>query len=145
MATAKPTKDNPGMMLVATFFAGLVVNAIVIFLANLFFPYWVVLGTGTINVPWAIGHSMGVLALIGTLVLPFVREYEADRGKMLSSKEWMVIYFLINLVGLWVITRFPAQFGLGIRSWMVVVVLAVVLDLLQGVVMMQLEKLRKTS
>lgn len=138
----KVTTENSGMILVVTFLATLVVNALVIYLANSFFPYWVVLGTLTISLWWAVFHSMAALALIGTFAIPFVRKYEKSRGKMFSSMEWMAVYFVVNLVGIWVIARFPEQFGLGIRSWMVAVILAVILDFLQGMVMMQLEKYR---
>lgn len=130
------------MMLVVTYFALFLVNSAVIWLANSWFPQFVVLGTLAFTTSWAIVHSMGVLALFDTLAIPFVRLYEKRRGKMLSSKEWVIAYFVINLAGVWGVARFSEQFGLGISSWLVAVVLAVVLDFLQGIVMMKLEKLR---
>lgn len=138
----KVTPENTGMMLVVTYFALFLVNGVVIWLANSLFPQFVVLGTLAFTQPWAIIHSMGVLALFDTMAIPFVRLYEKGRGKMLSSKEWMIVYFAVNLVGIWGVARFSEQFGLGISFWMVAVVLAVVLDFVQGVVMMKLEKLR---
>lgn len=130
------------MMLVITYFVLLAVNAGMLYWANLLFPQFVVLGTFTISLGWAIVHSMGTLALIDTFIIPFAREIEIRRKNMLTPKEWMAIYFLINAVGIWVITRFSEQFGLGISAWYVAVALAVVLDVVQGVVMMQMEKMR---
>ncbi len=134
--------DNPGMRLVNTFFVLFAVNSLVIFLANALFPQWIVLGTATFTQTWAIIHSMGLLALVDTFAIPFVREFETGWGEMLSSKGWMVVYFLVNFVGVWAITRFSEQFGLGVTSWMVVVGLALVFDFLQGAAMMWLSKSR---
>ena len=92
---------------------------------------------------WAVLDSMAVLALLNTFTIPFVRQTEAKRGQMFSNKEWMVLYLGLNFVGIWVIARLAEFIGLGISSWMVALVLAVVLDGVQGVVMMQLEKARK--
>ncbi len=142
MAAMRENWENPGMLMVATFAALLVSNAVVLYLANLVFPALVVLGTISIPPLWGILHSMGVLALIDTFALPFVRVFEKQRGKMLATKEWMVAYFLLNFAGVWLVTRFPDQFGLGVRSWAVAVVLALVLDVVQGAVMMQLQKVK---
>ena len=133
---------NIRMMLVITYFVLFLVNSLVIYLANSFFPQQVVLGTQAFNTTWSIIHSMAVVALVNTFAIPFVRLWEKRRGKMLSSTEWMMAYFVVNLAGIWGVARFSEQFGLGIRSWMVAVVLALTLDFIQGIVMMQLEKIR---
>lgn len=86
---------------------------------------------------------MGTLALINILVIPFIREIERWKGRMLTPMEWMIKYFIVNFVGVWAITRFSEQFGLGVSSWFVVVILAVVLDLVQGAAMMQIGKMQK--
>lgn len=145
MAAVKPPSKNTGMVLVITYISLFIVNALIIFAANLLFPYWVVLGTLTIPLFWAVAHSAGVLAIVNTFAVPFFNEYEKMRGKMLTSKEWMAGYFIVNFVGLWLIARFPDQFGLGIRSWAVAVILAVILDVLQGIVMMRLKKFQTSS
>ena len=137
------TSANPGMVLVTSYFVLFAVNALVIYLANIYFPQYVVLGTFNINLPWAIFHSMGTLALINILVIPFIREIERWKGRMLTSMEWMMKYFVGNFVGVWAITRFSEQFGLGVSSWFVVLVLAIVLDLVQGVAIMQMGKVQK--
>lgn len=139
--TIQPTQST-GTILVLTYFALFAVNAVVLYVANMFFPKQIVLGTMSMDTTWAIVHSMAALALIGTFALPFIRQYENSRKKMLSSMEWMVYYLILNVVGVWVITRFSDQFGLGVSGWYVVVGLAVVLDIVQGAVMMGLQKMR---
>lgn len=140
--TAFSFSHNPGMVFLLTYLALFAVNSIVLILANSFFPEQVVLGTHALSPMWAILHSMGTLALIGTLAIPFAREAERHLGRMLTTQEWMIKYFILNFVSIWIISRFSEQFGLGIRDWMVAAVLALALDVLQGVVMMSLEKVR---
>jgi hypothetical protein len=52
----------------------------------------------------------------------------------------MVKYFFLNFAGLWLISHFSQQFGLGITIWYVSAILAVILDVVQGVAMMTLQK-----
>jgi uncharacterized membrane protein YvlD (DUF360 family) len=136
------TTKNPGLVLVTTYFVLFVVNSLIFTLANSIFPNQVVLGTEFINFPWAILHSAGVLSLIGTFAIPFFHEKERVLGRNLTSKEWMVGYLVLNFMSIWIIARFADQLGLGISSWMVALVLAAVLDVVQGIAMMKLEKVR---
>jgi len=142
MAKKNILAENPGLVLVVTYFILFVLNGLVVLLANSLFPQQVVLGTQYITKGWAIIHSMGTLALLGTFAIPFIREYERFRGKMFSPTEWMVAYFVLNFVGVWLITRLAEQLGFGISSWVVALVLAAVLDVVQGMAMMLVEKLR---
>lgn len=137
------THQETGMMVVISYFVLLVVNSIVILGANSLFPNDVVLGNSAIPFFWALLHSMGIFTLLTAFAIPFVHEYEQVRGKMFTSNEWMITYFIINFVGMWVLTRFAENLGLGITSWLVALILAVVLDIVQGIAMMQLEKMRK--
>ncbi|OGV96638.1 hypothetical protein A2W24_01600 [Microgenomates group bacterium RBG_16_45_19] len=142
MAKEKTTQET-GLILVITFGVLWMVNSLVLYLAHRLFPSYIVLGTANLPMWWAVLDSMAVLALLNTFTIPFVRQTEAKRGQMFSNKEWMVLYLGLNFVGIWVIARLAEFIGLGISSWMVALVLAVVLDGVQGVVMMQLEKARK--
>ncbi len=128
------------MTLVITYGVLLAVNAVVLYLANMFYPKQVVLGTHSLSLVWAILLSMGTLALINTFAIPFAHMIENRRGRMLSSKEWMIKYFFLDFFGLWVISHFSQQFGLGISMWYVSAVLAIVLDVVQGIAMMALQK-----
>jgi uncharacterized membrane protein YvlD (DUF360 family) len=134
---------NPGLVLLSSYIVLFIVNAVVLYLANLLSPTDVVLGTHALSPLWAILHSMGTLALLNTFAMPFAQEIERRQGRELTPKEWMIGYFVINAVGIWLIARFSQQFGLGISGWYVVVVLAAVMDIVQGGAMMQLGKILK--
>ncbi len=139
------TKDNPGMMFTISFVLVACINFVVFYLANMFFPHDVVLGTVSIPAAWAILLSGIFLSMFTVLLMPFLTEWENKRGSLMSPVEMMVIYLLINGVGLWLLTRKSEFFGLGVSSWFVVAAVAVVLDLVQGLVMMQVEKMRKSA
>ena len=136
--------DNPGIVLVITYLLLFAVNSLVLYLGHLWFPQYIVLGAASVNPTWAILHSMGILALLNTFAIPFIREIETQRHKLFSNTDWMVTYFALNFVGIWLITRLAQQLGFGITSWVVAAALAFVLDLIQGAAMMQLEKLRRS-
>ena len=138
----KSSSQSTGISLVITFLVIWLVNSLVIWLANLLFPQLVVLGTVHIPKLWVFFHATGTLALINTFAVPFVRLYENKQSQMLDSKSWMILYFIINFVSLWVIARFAEQLGLGLRSWLVALGLALILDIFQGLAMMQVEKTR---
>ncbi len=134
--------NNAGLVLVKSFLVMFVVNTVVVLLAHLVFPTYVVLGTGSLSVVWALALSMGILSIVDTFTIPFVRVFENYRKHMFSTVEWMVLYFVINFAGIWLISRGAEQLGLGVQSWIVVLVLAVVLDMAQGMAMMKLERMK---
>ena len=137
-------KSETGIILVISYAVLFIVNCAVIFAANIIFPTQVVLGTKSLSLIWAGVLSMGVLTLINTFAVPIIRVIENSRKKMFTTKDWMVSYFLLNFVGVWLVARCATELGMGISSWVVALVLAVVLDVVQGVAMMQLEKMKKT-
>jgi len=139
--TAKQSQ-NTGIILVITYFSFFVVNSLILMIASDLFPDWIVLGTASISYLFSVIHSMGTLALLDTFALPLVREYESSSGRMLKKSEWMLLYLALNFAGIWLISRFADQVGMGVISWTVVLGLAVFFDLVQGAVMMQLEKYR---
>ncbi|MEO8581414.1 MAG: hypothetical protein ABI425_02410 [Patescibacteria group bacterium] len=136
MATTKNFPQISGMTLVISTLVLFVTNVAVLFIAQSLFPKAIVLGTHALSYWWAVGMSMSKLAVIGAIVMPFVSKYEAARQRIFSPIEWSVLYLVVNVATLWVISRFSEQFGLGVSSWMVIVGLAVVLDVAQGMVMM---------
>ena len=135
---------NTGMMLVFNYLALLAVNWLVLYIAHLWFPQNIVLGNASLSAGWAMCLSMSKLALIGTLAIPFFHQWEINRSKTLSPQDWMMGYFVLNFIGLWLITRFSHIYGLGVTSWVVVALMALVLDMAQGMVMMKLEKWRES-
>lgn len=140
---SKKINQYTGITLVKTYFVLLLVNGLVFYLANSWFPAHVVLGTAHLTFWWSVLLSASELAIIGTLAVPFIRELENKKGRMLTKKEWIIKYFFINFFGVWLIARFADQLGMGISSWTVAAILALVLDLTQSAAMMQLEKTRK--
>jgi hypothetical protein len=131
-----------GLTLIYSFFTILVINLIVIFLANMFFPTSVVLGTYSLPFWWAMHNSLLVLSLIGTFVIPVVYYHEWKRGQIYTPKEWMITYFVVNVVAVYGITRFAEVLGLGIAHWWIAVILGAVLDWAQGMGMMALGKIQ---
>lgn len=125
-----------GMTLVVSTFILFFVNAVVLFIAHMIAPHAYVLGTHSLDMWWAIKLSMGELALLGGLVMPFVGMVEKNRQRIFSPIEWSTLYLIVDVIGLWVISRFSEQYGLGVSSWMAILPLAVALDVVQGVVMM---------
>jgi len=105
------------------------INSITLLLANTIFPEKVVLGTHYIPVSWAIIHSMGTLALINILAIPFI-EYLQEKKDIPETKLW-IKNLLINFVGIWAITRFAKQLGLGVTSWFITLLLAIVFTITQ--------------
>ena len=139
MARAElPTSTSREMAL--GFWVLLVINSLVIWLANMIFPSLVVLGNANSSLWWSIFHSMVLLSILGTLAVPLFEWKQEMLGRPLSMKEWMLGYLAINFAGLWLISRFSEQFGLGVAAWWVVLVLAAALDFAQGLGMMLVYK-----
>lgn len=140
--TSRPPLQSPGMMFVMSFFAMALANGLVLWAAHTSLPESIVLGTISLNKIWALVLPSATLSLIGMLALPFLSELENRRKKTLSPVEMTLAYFLINFVSVWLLTRFSEVFGLGVTSWVIVLGLAVALDIIQGVVMVSLQKIR---
>ena len=136
--------DNPGMMFDISFVIVAILNAIVIALAGAWFPNSIVMGTVDMTSTWAIILFGSVLSLATVLFLPFMTVIEKNLKRELKPMEMMIIYFVFNFISIWLITRKSEIFGVGVTSWMVVLWLALVLDIVQGVVMMQVEKWRNS-
>lgn len=113
-----------------------VTNYLVLSIANWLFPQAVVFGTANMSSWWAMVLSAEKLALMGVVTMAYVYYKEWKRGKNYSPKEWMTTYFFVNVVTIWVVTRFTAQYGFGISSWFVAVLLGAALDWAQGMAMM---------
>jgi hypothetical protein len=133
---------NPNMLFVLIFFVVMAVNALVLHFANAMFPMQVVLGTYSLSYFWSLVLSSGVIALITTFVMPFITDVANQMKKVLSPVEMMIIFFVVNFGAIWLVTRESQVFGLGVSSWLVVLVLAVVMDFLQGLAVMLLDKMK---
>lgn len=140
---AKPeTQSSTGMFFTVSYLVMFAVGYLVLYLGNMWFPHQIVLGTMSVTPMWALCLGAGKLALAATLTMPFFNEWEARRGRILESYEWMIGYAIINFIAIWLLGRAADILGVGFSSWLVVLVLALVLDLIQGIAMMTMEKIR---
>lgn len=136
-------KANPGLMFTLSFVLVAIVNMVVIHFVNMWFPGNVVLGTMSLTRTWALVLSSSVLSMLTVLVMPFLTQQELLQKRDFNPMEMIAIYLVLNFVFVWLLTRASEVFGLGVSSWLVVLALAAVMDFAQGMVMMQVEKLRK--
>jgi len=132
-----------GLMMIYSFIALFVTNALVLMLANALFPQAIVLGTYSITYIWAIYHSVFKLSVVNVFVMPLVTYYEWKNSTTFTPKQWMITYFFVDFLVLYGVTRFSESLGLGVSSWIVLALFALVLDMVQGLVMMQMGKLIK--
>lgn len=129
-----------GLMMIYSFIALMLTNVIVLMIVNALFPTKVVLGTYSISYWWAIYHSMFKLTVVSVFVMPLMTFYEWKNKLVASPKQWMALYFVVNFLVIWEITRFADNLGLGVSSWGVVLLLAAIFDMAQGMVMMGIGK-----
>ena len=132
-----------GMMMIYSFIALMLTNVLVLILANLMAPQHVVLGTYSISYWWAVYHSMFKLSVISVFIMPLVTLYEWKKKTIFTPNQWMATYFFVNFFVIWEITRFAENLGFGVSSWGVILILAVIFDMAQGMVMMSIGKLIK--
>lgn len=109
-----------------------IINSIVIWLANRWYPNAVVLGTHIHSPLMGLVYSMVVFTLLVVGAVPVIEYVTAQMKWRLSNRDWMMLYFVVNLVALWVVARFAEQLGMGLSSWVVVAVLSVIINLAQG-------------
>ena len=110
----------------------MVIDSIILYGAHLLFPNQVVLGTYQISPLLAVIQSMlffSLFAVVSTPVIELVAHYLKLK---LTDLHWIILTFLIDFVGLWLVARLANMLGLGISSWVIVAVLAVCFDLGQG-------------
>src|SRR3989344_5523351 len=113
MAKTKPAMpETTALQMVKNYLFLLPANALVIYLANLMFPNNVVLGNMSLSLWWAICLSAGKLTLIAVLATPLIEAAAKMQKRVLSTMDWMLAFLVVVLI------------------------MAVVLDIVQGVVMM---------
>jgi uncharacterized membrane protein YvlD (DUF360 family) len=128
--------SNPNAYMSVSFLLTWLVSALVISIANTFFPQTYVLGTMSLSRTAALILSSGVLAWVTTLLMPVFTEIEIRKKMVLAPRHWILGYLIINVIVLWIIARLAESLGFGIASWVAVVGLAVVLNLAQSIAMM---------
>ncbi|MGD9129139.1 MAG: hypothetical protein PVJ09_01460 [Candidatus Woesebacteria bacterium] len=113
----------------------LLVHSVIIYVASMWFKEAVILGTHVFSPIAALVNSMITFTLIVVAATPVI-EFISEQLKIkLTCLHWSVLHFFINAGALWLVARFAEQLGMGISSWKVVVVLALVFDLAQALLM----------
>ncbi|HEX7018054.1 MAG TPA: hypothetical protein VF209_04075 [Patescibacteria group bacterium] len=128
MATTQMSAQQLTMVTVLWFLA----HSAIIYLANMWFPNSVVLGTNVISPMMGILYSMVVFTLLTVGSIPVIELVSTQMRIKMMSLHWFGTFAVINTVGLWIVARFAEQLGMGLSSWMVAVALAVVMDIAQG-------------
>jgi len=131
--SAKKAEIMSARVLSVTFITWMIGHSSILYLANALFPSHVVLGTNQFSSLQGLFYSMLVFTLIAVGSIPITEYIAILQKKTLKTMDWMVIFFFVNVVGIWLVARFAEQLGLGISSWLVAVALAVVFDIAQGV------------
>lgn len=138
-------KSNPNAYMSVVFLLLWLVNALVIALTNFVMPHQIVLGTISISPFAALVLSSGILAWFATVTLPLFTEIEIRKKIVLTPQHWMIGYLVLNAISVWIIARFSDVIGLGISSWVYVLLLAAVLDVVQGMTMMTYGEMREKN
>lgn len=118
--------------LVMMYLSFFIANSLVILAGNTVAPQLVALGTDSITPMAALVQSMLVFSLLTVAFVPLIELISQYYALKLQDKHWIVLFFFINAIALWVTARFAVILGLGISSWMVVVVIALLMDVAQG-------------
>ncbi len=108
---------------------------ITVFLANVFLPNHVVLGNNIFSPGAALIYSMITYGLLSVGAVPVVEWLAEKRESHLTENKWMLVWFVVNFFAFWIVARFAELLGLGISSWRVVAVLALIMDILQASIM----------
>ena len=123
--------DTCNFSMVVLYLGFFVVNSFVVLTANLLFPDYVVLGTEWINKYWAVIHSMGTLSLVNVLTTPCDGETKRMRS------------FIVNLITVWVMGRLADNLGMGVSSWIVVILLGLFLNAMQKKLLMSVKEMNE--
>lgn len=109
-----------------------VAQSVVLSFLSHFFSESIVIGTYAIEPLHALVYSMFVLTLFAVGSLPLLEIIQEYRAVEFRTTEWMFFYFGVNSGGLWIISRFADQLGLGLGSWIVVAALGLLFSFVQG-------------
>lgn len=110
----------------------LAANFAVLYLANKWWPTNVVLGTHFFSPMVALLYTVLPLSIVSVGLVPVVEHIMDTTNWKANDYHWLVLSFVVNAAAIWGLTRFAEWVGMGVTSWMVVAVLAVVLTAAQG-------------
>jgi hypothetical protein len=122
--------------LLAAFILFTVTHSIIFSVASVFFPMDVVLGNHLVSALSSLLITSATLALISVGVTPLIESASEAMKTKLSNGQWMGLYLILNVLTIWVLARMAEEIGFGISSWLVAVILGLVINILQGVLIM---------
>lgn len=105
-----------------------ITNSVVLNIAALIFKNNIVLGTNQVSKSMAAVLSGLALTALSYVVPKLVAKTEF---KMKSEYYWQGIFFVANVIVIWVIKRFALITGLGISNNLYVLLLALIITLVQ--------------
>lgn len=118
--------------LVRLFRVWFLAQSVVLAVLGLLFPDFIVLGTQSISPFFAVMYSMFVLTLFAVGAVPLIELLQDSKHQKLGTTEWMLLYIAVNSSGLWLISRYASQLGLGLSSWIVAAVVGILFSFVQG-------------
>ena len=136
---SKKVSVTDAMQLTKLFAGFFLVNVIVVGIASMLLPDYVVLGNHLAD-PWvSLAQSMLIVTFLGVGAMPVIELVSGALRMKLSSAHWMAAYLVINAGAIWIVAKFAEMLGLGISSWMVALALAAVMDYLQGLIVKNMD------
>lgn len=105
-----------------------VTNSLFLYLAFLVFPNIIVLGNN-VRSPTVAALASGLLLTIIIGLVPYV----AKKANLKIKKESQLgmVYFVVNVLGIWLIARGATVIGFGITAFWVAIILGFIVNLLQ--------------
>lgn len=139
-SSAMSTKQMSARQLMVATVLWFIAHSVIVYFANRWYPDAVVLGTNVISPMMAMLYSMVVLTLLTVGSIPVVELLASQFRIKMGALHWFLSFLVIDAAALWLVARFAEQLGLGLSSWMVAAVLAVIIDLVQGALIQMVPK-----
>ncbi len=126
--------NKPDKQLTQTIFFFLLINILVIYLAYLFYPIFVVLGNQTFSTLIALFISALTLSLVQMGAASALESLARQQKLKLKMSHWILIRLFANTAALWLIARLAGLLGLGLASWVVALSLSFPMTIIQHLI-----------
>ena len=110
------------------FFVFWVIDALLLYFANMLYPGYYVLGNARLTAFWAVIVSGFVWTAVVWKAVILYNKLGIKDSEVLKA---MLFWLVVNFATLWIVARFSALFGFGVVSYVWVFALAVVGNCLQ--------------
>ncbi len=123
-----------------------VLHALIVRLAAMLVPGWVVFGTASLTPFMAQLIVTVVFTLVVVSSMPLIETVLSRLQRTLPVWGWITLYTVFNAVVIWAMARFAEMFGMGIVSFWVAIGAGFLSSVLQGMVIgIVLHLYRKSS